>query len=778
MAAKASQISNHKGDSARRDNIPKQSQRKKNKKMSDRQLVSFLGRKINASLNDEDGDLSDVRKENFNYYVGAEYGSEREGYSKYVSREVLETVEWALPSVLRVFLADDEIVCFDPVGPEDVQQAKQETAAANYYVMKSNRAQSFLALHHWMKDALMYPNGYLKCYVEEATRTDVGTVTGINEMGVQMLSEDPEVEILEQRERVELVTQETPQGPQTQPIKVFDLKIRTTKQIMELRLAPVPPEECLVSHECTSLDLDEADFVCHRTRKSYTQLVEEGYDPDELDQVGSKDDNTWNDERVNRLFYEDEDPQQAEEADPSMRLFWVHECYARVDFDGDGLGERRCITMIGDRIFDNYETNYQPMIALSSVLMQHKHTGMSFVDIVKDLQLLSSTLIRQLLDNIYKLNVGKKYFSEDSLTEDGSTIEAMLNTQAEWVPVRGPANMAVHPDQHQSVVGELLPVIQHVDAWRAARTGVQPEATLDGNALQEVRQDVFANAMDRASQRIEMLVRIFAETGWRMLMLKVHQLLRSHWDIPKMIQLNGQWINVDPQGWRDRTDLTVNVGLGFNTKHQIMGMLVQMLSMQKEAAGQGLADAPKIYTTLEKLTKATGLGDVRMYFTDPNDPNWKPPEPPPDPNLILAQAQAQALQQEQQRKMTELQIKAQEIQAKAQAEQAQAQSAMADRELKMRELALREQELIVDGKLKVGELQAKIDELRASAELKRAQADKAQSDAAVAAVEAGSKYNEAVRASLGAAEGNPGQMTGEPSVGADTDDAGESDSDE
>ena len=71
--------------------------------MSDNQIVGFLGRKITQAMNDEDGDLSQVRQENFNYYIGKNYGNEREGYSQHVTREVLETIEWVLPSVLRVF---------------------------------------------------------------------------------------------------------------------------------------------------------------------------------------------------------------------------------------------------------------------------------------------------------------------------------------------------------------------------------------------------------------------------------------------------------------------------------------------------------------------------------------------------------------------------------------------------------------------------------------------------------------------------------------------------
>lgn len=806
------------GGHTRRDSNRRESGRHNDQEMTETQIVGFLGRKIWQAMNDEDGDISDVRKENFNYYIGADYGNERSGYSSFVTRETLECVEWVLPSVLRVFLGGDKVVAFEPTGPDDEKQADQETDITNYFVMKANKGGEggFLTLHHWMKDCLFYPNGYIKAYMENRMHTDIGVMSGLTDIGVQMVVDNPDCEILEQRSRmVQVEMQDMPQAPMppevpgqmpgatdnmmgnpapmtpggqpnpnemppeqaapplppnvmpmggtTMEQEVFDLKVRTSKEVMQLRIEPVPPEEALIDNDCTSLNLDDADFVCHRTRKPYTLLVEEGFDPDELDQVGLGEDYQWNDERVNRLFYEDEDPDAEDEDDPSMRTFWVHECYAWFDFSGEGVAQHRRVILIGDRVFENVEINYQPLIAMSSILMAHKHTGMGYVDIMKDLQILQSVLTRQLLDNIYKINVRRKVFSEDALTDDGSTMEALLNTQAEFIPVRGPAQMAFVPEPTQSIIGELLPVIQHFADRTAVRTGVTPESGVSANDLQEVRQEVFSNALDRASQRIEMLVRIFAETGYRQLMLKVHQLLRSHWDVKRTVKLRGEWIDVDPEGWRDRTDMTVNVGLGYNTKDQQLGMLTQLLSMQKEAAGQGMSDPKKIYNTLEKLINAAGVGDPRQYFVDPESPEFQPPEPPPDPNLILAQAQAQALTQEQERKGQEFQVNSQTDQLKAQMDGMKAQQEVqkmqaeladkaADRALKERELQIKEAEMVAAGEM----TQAEVENKRADTRKKEAEADKAMTEAAATMIENTETYAKAVEVVSQSAEANDG----------------------
>lgn len=718
--------------------------RKPGSQMSEEELVAFLSRKIEASMNDEDGDLSQLRQENLNYYLGNPYGNEREGYSKFVTREVLETIEWVLPNVLRVFTSGDRVVEFDPVGPDDEQQAEQETDITNHEILKSNCGQGFLALHHWFKDLLMNPTGYIKVCMEESDEVDVGTVTGIDAVGLQFLVDDPNVEILEQRSRTEFVQEplqsaiQAPGAPppvQTRAIEVFDLKVRTSHRVMRLHILPLPPEEVLVDRNCTSTDLDTADFVCHRTKKSYTELVNAGVDQDLLDSIpAAADEHDFNEERINRLFFEDENPETSgTEDDPSMREFWVHECNVLVDFDGDGLAERRQITLVANRVASNEETNYQPIVAASAILMPHKHNGLDYVQIVKDLQLLNSTLTRQLLDNIYRLNQRRKIFSEDSLTEDGSTMEAMLNAQAEWIPVRGRADMAMFPEPVDSIVADILPVIQHVGELRKMRSGVSPEVSLDPNVLQEATLGAFVGALEQASLRVEMLVRIIAETGMKQLMRKVHQLLRSHWDIPKWRKIRGDWMPVDPSGWRHRTDLSVNVGLGFNTQQQMLGLLIQLLALQKEALPTGLSDPRKIYNTLRKLVNTANIGDVRLYFNDPNDPEFAPPEPQPDPAMVVAEAQAEALRAEIARKDMEtqgkLQLEAQKTQAQHQRDMGRVEREWADTQIKARQVQQDAAKFAAEHRVAEREAEAGVDNTRADTVLKEAQTAKALAEA-------------------------------------------------
>ena len=616
------------------------------KPMTDNELVSFLGRKIEHAMNDEDGDISDVRIENFNLYVGKPYGNEREGYSSVVTREAMETVEWAMPSVLRVFNSGERAVIFTPEGPEDEAEAEQQTDIANYYLL--NRNNGFLTFHHWLKDILMFPNGYAKLYVEEKEKSRVEHYQGLSIQGLQRvlmeLAARGETEILEQE-----VTQRpivTDQGAGV--IEEYEVKIRVTWTSKEPRWIPIPPDEMLIDNDLLSIDMDESDFNCHRVRKTFTQLVNEGYSREQLERVGEGEDYQWLDERTNRLFYQDEDPDQEDEDDPSMRMFWVHECYCYVDFDGDGIAEFRRIVMIGAELMENEETDYQPFVSAAAILLPHKHSGMSYIDIVKDLQEIKSTLWRQMLDNIYKMNVRRKYIGDDFISDDGDTLGILMDTMSEYVPARDPN--AIREEAVQPIVSDIMPVIQGMNDLQKVRTGVTPELTLDPNVLQQSTAGAFMTALDRASERVEMLTRILAETGYAYAMKKMHQVLRQHIDRVTAIKLRGEWVEFNPANWHERENTEAKVGLGFNSKEQKLALLQGLLGLQREAMGYNMSDFEKIYDTLAKMVELSGLGHAEQAFIDPSKPvkrtdpqtgqevmvPWQPPQPQPDPMIELA----------------------------------------------------------------------------------------------------------------------------------------------
>ena len=97
-----------------------------NESMTTDELQVWLKGKLSNTLNDDGNEVSSLREENFDYYLGKKYGNERRGYSQVVTRETFEAVEWAMPSIMRAFTAGDRVVSFTPNGPHDEAQADQD----------------------------------------------------------------------------------------------------------------------------------------------------------------------------------------------------------------------------------------------------------------------------------------------------------------------------------------------------------------------------------------------------------------------------------------------------------------------------------------------------------------------------------------------------------------------------------------------------------------------------------------------------------------------------
>ena len=125
--------------------------------MRNSEVLALLGQLLENSIGYFEGTIGAERRTAFKYYLGKPYGNEIEGRSQVVTQDVLEVVENILPSLLRIFTAGEQIVKFDPQGPEDQEVAEQCTDYINHIFMKDNPG--FMILYTMFKDALLQKNG-------------------------------------------------------------------------------------------------------------------------------------------------------------------------------------------------------------------------------------------------------------------------------------------------------------------------------------------------------------------------------------------------------------------------------------------------------------------------------------------------------------------------------------------------------------------------------------------------------------------------------------------
>ena len=167
---------------------------------------------------------------------------------------------------------------------------------------------------------------------------------------------------------------------------------------------------------------------------------------------------------------------------------------------------------------------------------------------------------------------------------------------------------------------------------------------------------------------VGLLIRVFAETGVKDMMLKLRGVLMRNMDRDEIVQLRNKWVRINPANWTERSDSTIVVGLGTGDRMRKAAGLQQILGIQMQVAEGGLqgvlVSPQRMAYTISELVRVQGLGDPDDFVLDPSllgDPRNAQTPRGKEVRLALEVAQQQA-QQAQQQEM-----------AKMQAQQAQAE---------------------------------------------------------------------------------------------------------
>ena len=639
-------------------------------KITEEELVARINTEVTDALGYGDT-ISQQREKAMEYYYGLPFGNEVEGRSQFIDSTVQDTIEWIKPSLMRVFASGDEMVKFNPHGPEDVAMADQASDYVNYVFTKDNSGWEIL--YSWFTDALLSKNGIVKVWWDEYEDSQREEYRGLDEIGFSVLINSPDVEVLEHTEYTEY---ESP---------LHDVVIKRSSYNGKIKIENVPPSEFLISRDAKTIQ--QARFVCHRVKKTLSELRELYPDEDLVpEDLGSGEyDDQFFGEREARFDFDNSSnfnlgDSASEEA---LRTYWLYESFLKTDFDGDGITELRKVCTVGDKVLQNDEIDSVPFVSITPIKIPHKFFGVSVADLVMDLQLMKSTLMRNLMDNMYNQNFGRY-----AVLEGQANLDDLL-TQRPGGVVRVKSPNAVMPLTTPALEPYSFQMLEYLDGVRESRAGVSRMSQgMNENALTSHTTATAVNAVMTAAQsRVELIARNFAETGVKDLMITIYELLLKNQDKERVVQLRNQWIPVRPDAWNDKVDCTVSVALGHGSKDQQMAHLSQMLSFAGQAMQGGLSivNEQNMYNLGSALVKAMGFQNVSDFLTDPS---MAPPKPP--------SLEEQEKQMEAQIKHKELEIKAAEVQIKAQKVQQDAQEAAIDAQLKMGELQLeREQKRAV-----------------------------------------------------------------------------------
>jgi hypothetical protein len=562
-----------------------------------------------------------------------------------------------------------------------------------------------------IKDALLSKTGTVKVYWKDETEVNTEKYENLSAEELALLLADEQYEVVSQDQRQigEIPALPTPEEialaqqtgqppmPRMEPVFAYDVKIKKMDKKGRVVIENIPPEEFIVSKK--TIQLKDSPFCAHRRLVTRSELVAMGFDKDEIYNLPSYEDLTYTPERVAR--YSNGEQPDDDSLDPSMQLVETFEAYIRVDYDEDGIAELRRVIYAGMNILENEEIDYLPFASICPIPLPHKFFGQSLADRTMDLQIIKSTLTRQILDNLYLTNnarvvaVDGAVNLDDLLTVTPGGVVRVKNIQAiQQLPV-------------QAVAGQSFPMLEYMDNIQAKRTGVtEASQGLDPNILQNTTATAIAAMQNASAGKLELIARIFAETGIKDIFRNILHLLCKYQDKPRVIRLQGKFVPMDPREWDTEYDVTINVGLGTGTKQEQMAMLGMVLQKQEQMLAQfgpanPLVSLGQYRATLGKFIEAAGLKDSTRFF--------KEITPEMDQMLSQPQPQQQGADPMAQAIMAQTQAQIQAMMAKAEADiEAKRQKAMADiqiaQEKAAAEIALKQQSAAVDLQLKASGL--------------------------------------------------------------------------
>lgn len=681
--------------------------------LSDDELLTILRKEEAAARLYQDGTLSPIRTEAFDYYDRLPFGDEQEGSSSVVTSEFADAVESIMPGLMEVFAGSDQVVQFIPLRPGDEQHTEAAAEYCGHVFMQRNKG--FLKLHAAIKDGLMHRLGAINVDVKDEEETRTVPVQGLTQAALDVLIAEAKAN------DTDMVAELTPDAA-AQPADVmgglpveqtFSGQITVTRKTQCVEACVIAPED--VRFNPTARDQDECSYIGYARRVTASELREMGLSDEDITELGVSDPPTAEDsQRTDGAGFLSRTDDQDSEAQ-----YWVTVCFVKADSNGDGQSETLRVVFAhaggtAGRIIEREEWEGPATIALATpILMPHSIVGRSIYDQAKDLQQVKTAVTRGMLDNLYVANRPRPAVSDS----------VVLDSVLDWVPgspIRFKAG-AKPGDGHiawqtvPNVMPSALQALEYFNTVAENRMGTsRANQGLQADSINKTKGGL-GMLMSAAAQRQKLIARVLAETFVARVYRLVYAAVKKAAKGPTSYWAGQQFKQVDPTKWPDAMDVNVNVGLGTgNTEQELQYLTMLEMLMEKLIQMQGGPTGP--FVTPTNIANFTQKVAERMGFKTPGL-FFQPAEaveqgmamkaqqpPPPNPAIQVEQAKAQG---EIEVQKAQLAGDLQKIQAEQQAAAGKMQADYAlksmEMEIKRAELALKQQEL----ELKARDLEAR-----------------------------------------------------------------------
>lgn len=618
-----------------------------------------------------------------------------DGLSVAKDTSVADMVEAVVAQMMPAFDVS-MVAAYPPDNAADVEQAKVETHVCNTFLQDVN--QGYVTIQGALRNALLLRNGILR--IDTERRVDVSR-TRLREV-------DPLA--------VELAAQPTAPGQTVEVINLAEndgdtvsATIKRTTENRELRIRAVDPTMFVLTQEWTDPDVQDAPTVGERFLFTRSELIQRGIPRAIVDELPSTNvDTTIAAQARNR---DGTSPVIDTSGDRSMDRIECYELWLLVDYDQDGIAERRRVLTGGGtsavRVLENELADLVPFATGTGFVVANRWQGMSLFDKLQELERQKTVALQQMENNMALCN------NCEVIIQDGLVNEVDLKARRPGGINRADDINAVRELKFVNIVGESIAYLDYLDKQRSERGG----ASLDLQAAELQIAGDTAHGIERQysarEQLAQLMTRTLGETLVRQLFVILHATLRRDFPQANPLGIQSNIVRPEPGAWPPRFRVDVVAGLTATERAEKQMALQMTLGQQEKLMSTGLGSGiltniQTYYDTLIDFAMASGLRNPRRYYIDPRS----------EPSLEAQQIQQQNAQQAQVR---EQELRNQLLSQQINTELLKVQGKLAEGE---QENALGYYKAVLDAVMKQLELAAQADKV--TDEEQRAEALQAQ----------------------------------------------------
>jgi hypothetical protein len=583
-------------------------------------LVTSQAQDAETYVNDT---FSAEREKATDYYKGrlpdVDKDDAEEDRSTVVLSELRDTTLGMMPDLLRIFLGGESICSFKPVPTADAQdyaerekQAQEETNYVQHVVLKQDNPDSFTTFHDAFQDALVRKTGFIKYWWERKKTPRFYRWVGLSLDQLTATLEGDHYELVSKRAYPATDTA----IPGTPTEILYDVRVKCIEDRGRVRIQAFPCENAFFSRKGRSME--HTPLFGYSEEKTLSDFEAMDFSAADLEDCNDESDEDKSETLARKPDSAATEKDDAGSEDPSQKKYKYSEIYITADKDGDGVAELILCICAGTKfkVLRAEPCEDVQVAAFCPYPQAHQLTGDSLYDLTGDIQRIKSRIMRDVLDSLAQ-----------SVKPMMTVVEGQVNLDDCLSPDTSPVLRQRAPGMIGTVnipfVGQdAIPVLDLMDKIREGRTGMSDASQgLDPKVLQSTDKAAVNATLTRSQARIEMVARIFAETGMRRLFHGIHKLIVSNQDVPRPVRIKNKFVTIDASQWGE-IDVEVEVPLGRGAPQEQLGFLQTVAAKQEQIIAMLGPDNPicpieKYFYTLKKILEIAGWQNVESFFGDP-----------------------------------------------------------------------------------------------------------------------------------------------------------------